>query len=148
MVILTCMDHRIDPLAALDLEIGDAMVLRNAGGRVTPAFLRDLEVLGMVTSRRGGDPGDIELVLMQHTKCGAAGLADDSPDALADYLGVPPERLAERSPSDPRQGVRADIEALAAEESVPGSITVSGVVFDVDTGEVEEIERRSPLRAG
>lgn len=146
MVILTCMDHRIDPLAALELEMGDAMVLRNAGGRVTPAFLRDLEVLGMVTSRRGGDPGDMELVLMQHTKCGAAALAEDSPDAVADYLGVPPDRLAERSPSDPTGGVRADIEVLAADESVPGSITVTGVVYDVDTGEVVQVEQRSPLR--
>lgn len=123
------------------------MVLRNAGGRVTPAFLRDLEVLGMVTSRRGGDPGQAELVLMQHTKCGAASLAEDSPEAVADYLGVPLERLAERSPSDPRQGVRADIEVLALDESVPGSMTVTGVVYDVDTGEVEQVERRSPLRA-
>ena len=55
--------------------------------------------------------------------------------------------MAERSPGDPHEGVRADIEALAGEQSVPGSISVSGVVYDVDTGRVDQVERRSPLRA-
>ena len=123
------------------------MVLRNAGGRVTPAFLRDLEMLGLVTAKRGGDPGALELVLMQHTRCGAGGLAEDHPDRAAAYLDVPVERLAERSPGDPHEGVRADIEALAGEQSVPGSISVSGVVYDIDTGRVDQVERRSPLRA-
>jgi carbonic anhydrase len=147
MVILTCMDHRIDPVFALGLDPGDAMVLRNAGGRVTPAFMRDLEMLRLVTAKRGGDPGGLELVLMQHTRCGAGSLAEDQPDRAAAYLGVPVERLAERSPTDPYEGVRADLETLAGDESVPGSISVTGVVYDVDTGRVEQVERRSPLRA-
>jgi carbonic anhydrase len=120
------MDHRIDPLEALDLELGDAMVLRNAGGRVTPAFLSDLEILGRVAADRGSTLADLELMLMQHTKCGAAevtGAAD------------PPERI------------RSDLEALAANTALPASLTVTGTVYDVDTRQVEEIERRSPLRA-
>jgi carbonic anhydrase len=141
------MDHRIDPLAALGLELGDAMVLRNAGGRVTPAFLRDLEMLELVTRKRGGDPGELELILMQHTKCGAGSLAEDDPERVAAYLGVTAEGLEERSPTDPYEGTRADIELLAAEESVPGSITVTGMVYDVDTGRAETVERRAPLRA-
>ena len=147
LVILTCMDHRVDPLAALDLEVGDAMVLRNAGGRVTPAFLRDLEVLGRVAAKRGGDLGELELILMQHTSCGAGSLAEDDPERAAAYLGVPADRLEERSPTDPWAGVRADVEVLAADQSVPGSITVTGVVYDVDARTVETVERRAPLRA-
>src|SRR5689334_23652269 len=74
LVILTCMDHRLDPLAALGLEPGDAMVIRNAGGRVTPAFLRDLRILELVAAKRGGSLDELELVLMQHTQCGAGSL--------------------------------------------------------------------------
>jgi carbonic anhydrase len=147
LVVLTCMDHRIDPLAALDLRLGDAMVLRNAGGRVTRAFLRDLEMLALVTRKRGGDPGELELILMQHTKCGAGSLAEDQPEQAAAYLGVSVERLGERAPTNPHGGVSADIELLAAEDSVPGSITVTGLVYDVDTRRVEQVERRAPLRA-
>jgi carbonic anhydrase len=53
LVVVTCMDHRIDPAAALGLELADAMVLRNAGGRVTPALLKNLEILDLVARERG-----------------------------------------------------------------------------------------------
>jgi carbonic anhydrase len=124
LVVLTCMDHRIDPAAALGLELGDAMVLRNAGGRVTPAFLDDLDILSQVVARRGGTPDRLELVLMQHTECGASELTG----------------------TEPHEGVRADIEALAADSRVPGSLSITGLVYETSTGRVELVERRSPLR--
>jgi carbonic anhydrase len=124
LVILTCMDHRVDPLAALDLQLGDAMVLRNPGGRVTPALVEDLEALDRVAQVRGSALGELELILMEHTDCGANALTS----------------------TDPHEGVRGDIEALAASPSVPGSLTVSGLVYDTDTGRVEQVERRAPLR--
>jgi carbonic anhydrase len=124
LVIVTCMDHRVDPLAALDLELGDAMVIRNPGGRVTPALVEDLGALDLVARDRGSSLADLELVLMEHTDCGANKLTS----------------------TDPREGVRADIEALAGHSSVPGSLAVRGVLYDTATGRVEEIERRSSLR--
>jgi carbonic anhydrase len=62
------MDARIDALAVLGLELGDAHVLRNAGGRVTDDVVRSaaLSATGFGTSR---------LVLMEHTECGA-GIVD------------------------------------------------------------------------
>jgi carbonic anhydrase len=119
------MDHRVDPLAAFGLEPGDAMVLRNAGGRVTPAVLDDLEILAQVAEARGGNLADLELLLIQHTDCGAAKVAGvtDTPKAL-----------------------RADLEALAADERLPGSFSVSGLLYDTASGRVELVERRSTLR--
>jgi carbonic anhydrase len=146
LVILTCMDHRIDPVAALGLELGDAMVVRNAGGRVTPRFLETLTVLDRIAGKQGSSLGEFELILMQHTECGAAGLADTDPEALASYLAVPGSELDAMSPGDPYDGVRADIEMLAADETVPDSLSVSGLVYDVSTGRAELIERRVPLR--
>lgn len=147
LVVLTCMDHRVDPLAALGLEPGDAMVLRNAGGRVTPAFLRDLRILELVAAKRGGSFAELELVLMQHTQCGAGALAGEHHALLSDHLGCSAEELGARSPSDPYEGVRVDIELLAAEDALPESLSVTGLVYDVEDGRVELVERRSPLRA-
>src|SRR5438552_11538310 len=70
LAVVTCMDARIDVFAALGLQLGDAHVIRNAGGRVTDDVLRSLalstHVLGVDT-----------VVVMQHTKCGLAGVTDD-----------------------------------------------------------------------
>jgi carbonic anhydrase len=148
LVVLTCMDHRIDPVAALGLELGDAMVIRNAGGRVTPDFIRNLEMLGLVAQMRGGDTSSFELILMQHTECGVGGLAEKQPDALAGYFDVPTDRLESLAPADPHDGIRVDLEALARNPAVPGALSVTGLVFDVATGEAELVERRAPLRDG
>lgn len=124
LVIVTCMDHRIDPAAALGLDLGDAMVLRNPGGRVTPQLIEDLDVLDQVARERDSALGELELVLMQHTECGANAL----------------------SSTDPHDGVRGDIEALATDTSVPDSLSVTGLVYETATGRVELVERRAPLR--
>jgi carbonic anhydrase len=146
LVVLTCMDHRIDPVAALGLELGDAMVIRNAGGRVTPAFIQNLELLGLVAQTRGGDTSSFELFLMPHTECGMGGLTDEYPDALASYFEVSPDQLGSLAPADPHDGIRVDIETLAGNPAVPSSLSVTGLVYDVSSGEVELVERRAPLR--
>jgi carbonic anhydrase len=126
LVILTCMDHRVDPLAALGLELGDAMVLRNPGGRVTPALVQDLLVLAQVAQGRGSSLAQVELVLIQHTECGANALSD----------------------TDPYEGIRADIGALTTDTSIPGALSVTGLVYETGNGRLELVERRAPLREG
>src|SRR5438094_2361995 len=70
VAVVTCMDARIDVFAVLGLHLGEAHVIRNAGGRITDDVLRSLalssQVLGVDT-----------VVVMQHTKCGLAGVTDD-----------------------------------------------------------------------
>jgi carbonic anhydrase len=146
VAILTCMDHRIDPAAALGLELGDAMVIRNAGGRVTPSFIKNLEILDLVTGERGSGLHELELILMQHTGCGSGNLAMTHPDRLADYFEIAPEDLSRKSAAEPHEGVRIDLEALAAAPSVPDTLCVTGLVYETDTGRVEVVERRAPLR--
>jgi len=148
LVVLACMDHRVDPAAVLGLELGDAVVIRNPGGRVTPAFLQQLEVLARVFPQVDADEEPFELALIQHTECGFARLsgAEEHLGLVAGYFGVPPERLGERAPGDPYKGVRADIELLAGEERVPGSLAVSGLVYEMGSRRLELVERRAPLR--
>ncbi|MGA9635195.1 MAG: hypothetical protein WBQ41_08125, partial [Solirubrobacterales bacterium] len=86
--------------------------------------------------------------LMQHTECGVGGLTDEHSDALATYFEVSPDQLDSLAPADPHEGVRVDIETLASNPAVPAALSVTGLVFDVATGQVELVERRAPLRDG
>lgn len=115
LVVLTCMDHRIDPAGALGLELGDAMVIRNAGGRVTPAFLDDLGTLAQIVEKRGSSLADLRLLLVHHTDCGAAAIA-----------GV----------TDPSEAIRDDLEALEADPRVPADLSVTGMIYDTPTGRI------------
>ena len=76
-LVLTCADHRVDPAHVLGLELGEAVVLRNPGGRVTPAFISELAVLATVAQMEGLETG-FELILMHHTDCGLLGSTDPS----------------------------------------------------------------------
>ena len=61
---------------------------------------------------------------------------------------MPADQLEAKAPADPHEGIRADIETLASDPAVPSSLSVSGLVYDVATGQVELVERRAPLRDG
>src|ERR1700749_2416713 len=69
LAVVTCMDARIDVFAVLGLHLGEAHVIRNAGGRVTEDVLRSLAV-------SSGVLGVDAAVVMQHTKCGLVGVTD------------------------------------------------------------------------
>ena len=61
VVIVTCLDHRVDPAIILGLRLGDAPVIRNAGGRVTPAVIEDIAYIAFLAEPepedyRGVDP--------------------------------------------------------------------------------------------
>src|SRR4051812_45195574 len=70
LAVVTCMDCRIDVFAVLRLEIGDAHVIRNAGGRVTDDVLRSLALSTHVL-------GTDSVILMQHTECGLSGASNE-----------------------------------------------------------------------
>ena len=56
-LIISCADPRVDPAHVLGLELGEALVLRNAGGRVTPATLQIIALLGAIARVEGLNPG-------------------------------------------------------------------------------------------
>lgn len=148
MCVVTCPDPRVDPAQVLGLELGDAAVVRAAAGRVSPIVLQQLLFLAQTAAVTGQSQEGLELVLMQHTDCGIIHfLAPEHRDMLAAFLGCAAEELDARSVNDPYRGVRVDIELLAANAFLPASLSVTGMVYDVDSGRVELVERRSPLRA-
>src|SRR5712672_2160299 len=80
MLVVTCLDHRVDPAIVLGLQLGDAPVIRNAGGRVTQAVIDDVAFLGFLAEQLfGGEAAPdtlFEVAVIHHTQCGTGFLAD------------------------------------------------------------------------
>jgi carbonic anhydrase len=147
-LVLTCADHRVDPAHVLGLDLGEAVVLRNPGGRVTPAFMQNLAVLAVVGASYGLEPG-FELIVMHHTDCGIKRL--DSPDyagMIAAYFGIDEHTIPTKHLSDPHAAVRADLDALRANPLMPPTLIASGVVYDIASGSAEIVCPPAPLGTG
>ena len=128
LAVVTCMDARIDVFAVLGLHLGEAHVIRNAGGRVTDDVLRSLalssHVLGVDT-----------VVVMQHTKCGLAGVSDDELRTLTGAdLGFFPI-------DDHAAALNEDIELLTTRPYLAPLKVIAGLVYDVESGEIEDVVR-------
>lgn len=146
--VVTCPDPRVDPAHVLGAELGDVAVVRAAAGRVSPIVLQQLVFLAAVAAAEGQAGAGLELVLMQHTDCGITRLlADGQRDGLAALLGVAPDELDGLAVDDPHRAVKVDIDRLAANPLLPGSLSVSGLVYDVASGRATLVRRRAPLRA-
>ena len=146
--IIACADMRADPAHVLGIKPGEAVVLRNIGGRFTPALLEELALLGRVGAVAGGTPGgggEFHFIVMQHTDCGMARLAGD-PAMLAHYFQVPESELKAKAVTDPRAAVTGDVAALRAVPALPGAWLLSGLVYDVATGLVEVVVPPAPIR--
>jgi carbonic anhydrase len=146
MMIVGCVDPRVDPAQVLGVRHGEAAVIRNVGGRITPATLRTMGMLGKVgqANADGRRPGTWNLVILHHTDCGMTDLAA-FPDLLAEYFEVPPAELAAKSVSDPRGSVRVDVDVILGVLHADDFL-VSGLVYDVTTGRVETVVPATPLR--
>src|ERR1700759_1939801 len=75
--ILTCIDPRVDPAQLFGLELGDAIVARTVGGRVTPAVLQDLAWISYLHETKTPDADWFEFAVMHHTDCASGFFADD-----------------------------------------------------------------------
>jgi len=140
-VIIGCADMRVDPVHVLGLRPGEAVVMRNIGGRITPGLLEQLGLLGRigeVAAAIPGGGGEFHLIVLQHTDCGITRLAGD-PAMLAQYFRVPEADVKAKAVTDPRAAVALDVAALRAIPALPGSWLISGLVYDVATGRVEVV---------
>ena len=128
MAVVTCMDARIDVFAALGLHLGEAHVIRNAGGRVTDDVLRSL-ALSCHALRVD------TVVVMQHTKCGLAGVTDEylRERTGADFGFYPID--------DHAAALQEDIDLLASTPYLHPLRIVAGFVYDVESGELDDVVR-------
>jgi carbonic anhydrase len=133
--VLGCVDSRVDPGDVLGLKLGEAVVMRNIGGRITPATLRSWALLGRLGQGQPSRSG--HLVILHHTDCGIRRLAA-FPEQLAVFFEIPADELKSKAVDDPYAAVRVD--ATIARHTLPPGRLVSGLVYDVDTGLIEIVD--------
>ena len=141
VLIVTCLDHRVNPAIVLGLQLGDAPVIRNAGGRVTQAVIDDIAYLAFLAEQLFGGQGLadslFEVAVIHHTQCGTGFLADPGfRRRAAEATGLFEAALEASAVADPHTTVRTDVERLLNSPSLPPKVSVSGHVYDIATGRV------------
>src|SRR5690554_4018299 len=132
LAVVACMDSRLDTFAMLGLEVGDAHVMRNAGGVITDDMIRSL----VISQRKLGTR---EIILIHHTDCGALTFTDDElRNELLEETGIKPAWSPE-SFTDLEAEVRQSMERLRRDVFLLDTTQVRGFVFDVGSGKLNEI---------
>ncbi len=140
LFVITCLDPRTDPAHFLGLDLSDAMVVRNAGGRVTPEVINDIAFIGQITENVLPDGPLFEVAVIHHNQCGTGALADDTfRRRYAERIGAEETRLRDHAVLDPVATVTRDVERLRSAPAISPRITVSGHVYDVVTGLVKAV---------
>ena len=133
LAILTCMDTRLS-IRTLGLDIGDAHIIRNAGGIVTEDALRSLIISHYQL-------GSEEFILIHHTDCGMLTFTDDELRAKLQHISG----TAVLSPhhfyafTDVERSVREQMQKLRSHPWIPKEIGLRGFVYDVKTGVLKEV---------
>jgi carbonic anhydrase len=150
LLVVTCLDHRVDPAIVLGLQLGDAPVIRNAGGRVTPDVIDDVAFLAFLTEQLSGGQGALdtlfEVAVVHHTQCGTGLLADPSfRHRAAEATSLSEAVLEASAVADPNTTVKADVERLLSSPLLSPKVSVSGHVYEIDTGRITTtLEARYP----
>jgi carbonic anhydrase len=140
LLVVTCLDPRVDPAHVLGLELGDAMVIRNGGGRITPEVINNIAFVGELAAKAVPDGPLFEVAVIHHTDCGSGLLADhDFRHRFAQRIGADEATLHDRAVVDAATTVASDVERLRSAGALSPRITVSGHVYEVTTGLVETV---------
>jgi carbonic anhydrase len=133
LAVLTCMDTRLSK-HTLGLAVGDAHIMRNAGGIVTDDVVRSLLVSHFLL-------GTEAFMIINHTDCGLAGVTEEELHRRIRARSGTTTTLA--TPfyafTDVHENVRRQLERLRSHPSVPTEIAVRGFVYDVNDGRLHEV---------
>jgi len=133
LAVLTCMDARIHPEQVLGLEIGDAHMIRNAGGRASDDAIRSLVISTTLL-------GTNEFAVIHHTDCGMLTFTnDDLRKKLAEEHGVDASDVDFLPFPQLEQSVRDDVATIKASPLLPADVEVTGWIYDVKTGKISSV---------
>jgi carbonic anhydrase len=134
LAIVTCMDSRISPLAAVGMQACDAKILRNAGARVTDDVLRTLVLASYLL-------GVVRVLVMPHTDCRMAS-ADEASihTTIRDQFGVDTSSLEFRTVSNQREALAEDVARIRAYPLLQKGVSVAGAIYNVSTGQLEPVD--------
>jgi carbonic anhydrase len=134
LAVVACMDARLDLHRILGLREGEAHVIRNAGGVVTPEVIRSLALSQHKLGTR-------EVVLVQHTQCGLEGLdRDEFADYLEKQTGGARRDWTIGGFEDVEQSLRRSIERLQESPFLLHNDSIRGFVYEVETGRLREVQ--------
>jgi carbonic anhydrase len=140
LFVITCLDPRVDPAHILGLALGDAIVVRNVGGRITREVINDVAFIGQIAERMVPDGPLFEVAVIHHTQCGSGALDDETfRRSYAERIGAEQSTLREHAVLDPAATVTRDVERLRSAPAISPRVTASGHVYDVVTGLVETV---------
>ncbi len=148
-LVLTCVDARVDPAHILGLELGDAAVMRNIGGRVTDDVVEHIAILQALVGLVGGGSAALEVAIVHHTDCGASRFANPQVrQRLGQAAGTGEAAIERLAITDPQTSVAEDLDRLRAAPTLPDELVVAGYVYDVTDGHVRETFAPASLREG
>lgn len=143
LYLITCIDPRVEPAAVLGAQLGEAIVARNVGGRVTPAVIKDLAWILHLHEHKTPDADWFEVAVIHHTDCGSGLFTDDElRHGNAERGGWDEETALELAVLVPADTVRLDVEKLcSAPELQPtlDNVRIGGYVYDLDAGRVTTV---------
>ena len=128
LAIVTCMDSRINPLAVVGMQAGDAKILRNAGARVTDDVLRTLVLATYLL-------GVKRVLVMPHTDCRMANNNEAEIHAMIDKQhGVDTRGIEFRTVDNQQSALIGDVKGIRAFSLLPEDLVVVGAIYDVASG--------------
>jgi carbonic anhydrase len=142
LFVITCLDPRTDPAHLLGLDLSEAFVVRNVGGRVNAEVINDVAFVAQIAENfnPGGDEPLFEVAVIHHNQCGAMAFSSDEfRTAYADRIGADESSLRDHAVLDPAVTVATDVARLRAAPAIPSRVLISGHVYDVTTGLVKTV---------
>ncbi|WP_194915507.1 carbonic anhydrase [Catenulispora rubra] len=141
--LLTCVDPRVEPAAIAGVELGEAIVARNIGGRATESAIDDLAWVCHLHENKTPDADWFEVAILHHTDCGAGLLADpELRRTFAERGGYDEPTAAAMAVLDPAATVRHDVEVLRNAPVLAPSIDklrIGGYAYDLKTGVITTV---------
>jgi carbonic anhydrase len=134
LAVITCKDARLRVEAMLELKEGDAHIIRNAGGVVTPDVIRSLLVSHYML-------GAQEVMIINHTGCGMMSFTDEqlfvTVRQATGTAAAGPEAI--HTFTDIEENVRRQVEKVKSHPWIPEGMVVRGFVYDMETGKLREV---------
>ena len=133
LVVLSCIDARVQPARFLGLGVGEAHVVRNAGGRASDDALRSIIVSTQLLGTR-------ECMVVHHTDCGMQTFTNDEVrEKLEAETGASADDVDFMPFTDLESSVQADVRVIRANPLLPPEVEVTGWIYDVRTGGLAEV---------
>ena len=143
-VIVACPDARVDPTHTMNIDLGEAVVIRALGARITQDVINEIATIAFMAAKMDGDSLEpFELIVVQHTQCGAERFAHPEVQAaIKQKLGID---LAPFAISDHKIAICEDLDKLCKATNIPGYVEVSAYIYNVNNGAMEEVLASAPL---